>query len=234
MFIVGLIAFLFLISYVMAGPGALLGDLFEILIMVPIILISLTFHEFCHAVMADFLGDPTPRRQGRLSLNPLRHLDLVGTIMLFFARFGWAKPVQVDPSNFRKPHRAMMSVALAGPLSNVFLALLGGLIVKTTYLLGSSFDLPRTLLILILTSANLFIIINVGLTMFNLLPIPPLDGSRVVTYFLPARWRFHYRTLEETGPMLLMILFAFGMLGRILGPLVTWGHRTILTLYGIG
>lgn len=229
--IIGIIIALFLLAGVLDNPGKMIEDLIEYVILIPIILISLSFHEFAHAAMADFLGDPTPRKSGRLSLNPLRHLDPVGTLMLLFTKFGWAKPVVVNPNNFRIPKRAMMSVALAGPLSNLLLALIGGGLMKLLYMYQTIVSYPTALLMK--TTIDLFIIINIGLAVFNMIPLPPLDGSRVVSYFLPARYRSTYREIEAMGPLILLGLFMFGLIGGILGPAVRFGYEQILSLYSI-
>lgn len=229
--IIGIIAALYLISYLLQGPRQLLADILEHLILIPVILISLSTHEYAHARVADFLGDPTPRREGRLSLNPMRHLDLVGTLMLFFARFGWAKPVRVDPSNFRIPHRAMMAVALAGPLTNIALALLSGLALRIT--LQFSNQINHSILFGILKASLLMVMINLGLALFNMIPLPPLDGSRVINYFLPARYRQTWREIEAMGPLILLLMFVFGIISRILSPGVFYGLDLILWLYEI-
>ena len=231
--ILGVIIGLYLLSLALSGPGSLLRTLQIYLVFIPVILLSLTVHEFAHAVMADFLGDPTPRRMGRLSLNPLRHLDLFGTIMLFFTHFGWARPVQVNPENFRVPQRAMLSVALAGPLSNIALAALGaGMLKLSTMILAENVVPPMLMQIALLFCASL-ILINLSLATFNLLPFPPLDGSRVVAYFMPPRYRLQYRSFEEMGPLLLLILFALGAIGVLLSPLITNGIYLLFDLFQI-
>ena len=226
-----LIAFLLLVSFMLQGIGSLLSSGFRLLVLIPVILISLTFHEYAHARMANFLGDPTPERMGRLSLNPLAHLDFFGTLLLFFTNFGWARPVIVDPSNFRVPQRAMLSVALAGPASNFFLAFVGALSLKGLAEAVKITMLPPMPVFIMVQILETMIVINLSLALFNLLPIPPLDGSRVVSYFLPGRYRAQYRQFEELAPMLLLILFALGGLGLILSPAIQAIYGMLLNLF---
>ncbi len=158
------------------------------------LLIAATVHEFAHAWMADRLGDPTPRLRGRLSLNPLVHLDLIGSLLLLLVGFGWAKPVEVNPRNFAHWRQGMMLVAAAGPLANVTLLFLLGLVVQggvvADGLLGR----------LVFT----IMVINAVLAVFNLLPIPPLDGSRILAGLLPPRQALAYDRLQPYGPLVLL------------------------------
>lgn len=169
-----------------------------------VLLVAFTLHELAHAVTADYLGDPTPRRMGRISLNPLVHLDLMGTIMLLISGFGWAKPVMVNPFNMRgDPRRAMAIVAVAGPLTNILLAVLfsipfgfGLVDVELT----TSGVIPSLGFVLFQ-----FVWINLILAFFNIIPIPPLDGSRILFAILPAEIAYQLRPLEQYG---FLILFA--------------------------
>ena len=226
-----LIGFLLLVSFLIQGVGSLFSSAFHFFILIPVILISLTFHEYAHARMADFLGDPTPSRMGRLSLNPLRHLDFFGTLLLFFTNFGWAKPVIVDPTNFRMPQRAMLSVALAGPMANFTLAFAAVSLQKGLVLLIKATVLPPLAIGLIYQILQTMIIINLSLALFNLLPIPPLDGSRVVSYFLPPRYRTQYRQFEQMAPMVLLLLFALGGLSLILSPAINIAYSALVGLF---
>ena len=204
--------------------------------LIPIILISLSVHEFAHAKIAVFLGDPTPRLMGRLSLNPLKHLDPMGTILLLIASFGWAKPVVVEPSNFRDPQRAMVSVALAGPISNMVLAFIGMFSLKILslsqgFLIENNYIQILNLLPLTSEIINSFIYINLGLTMFNLLPIPPLDGSRLLSYFMPLKYRYQYSQFEQMAPMILLFFFMLGGLNRILTPMVMASYNFLVSIF---
>lgn len=178
------------------------------------LLIAFTIHEFAHAWTADQLGDDTPRLNGRLTLNPLRHLDPLGTLMLLFAGFGWAKPVPFNPHAVtRRTPAGIMLVAAAGPFSNLLLALLASILfqvgIVTPGFSGNSL-LPTTADVL-----QYFIFINLILLLFNLLPISPLDGEKVLTYFLPSSGQETLRRLRPYGPMILILLIVLGRFGGI-------------------
>jgi Zn-dependent protease len=145
-----------------------------------IVVISLTVHEFGHSLMAISLGDDTPRREGRLTLNPIAHIDIIGFILLVVAGFGWAKPVHINPRALRKPQRDEILISIAGPLANVLLAIVAALIVW----LVVSVNLPRGLAVGAANVLTQAAAINVGLALFNMLPIPPLDGSHLVTTWI--------------------------------------------------
>ncbi len=228
----GIILFLFAISLAMQSPENLMASAFRYIILVPVILLSLTFHELAHALMADFLGDPTPRRMGRISLNPLRHLDFFGAILLFFTGFGWAKPVLVDANNFRIPGRAMAVVAIVGPLSNFFLAFIGIGLMKLLALSLTYYAMSPLAVLLLKSTIETMIVINLSLAFFNLLPVPPLDGSRIVSYLLPNRYRISYRNFEDVAPFILLVLFALGGLGLILSPLISNAYEMLNSLAG--
>lgn len=173
--------------------------------LVPAILIGLAVHEFAHACVADRLGDRTARALGRLTLNPLVHIDILGLILLFIAGFGWAKPVPVNPYNFRgNIKQGMLLVSLAGPVSNFLLACLAAVLLAV---LGAN-PVLSTLL-------KTMIYINVVLAVFNLIPIPPLDGSKVLAGLLPGRqeWMVY---LEQYGVLLLLLLMLTGAIGKFL------------------
>lgn len=181
-------------------------NLREIILLVPVILIALTFHEFAHALTADVLGDPTPRQMNRLTLNPIAHLDPIGTLLLFIAHFGWAKPVPVNPYFFRKPVRDMGIVAVAGPGSNLFQALIFGIIIR---ILVNGGNLEATLFQFLLAFSILALQINLILCIFNLLPLYPLDGSRILRWVLPPRYEDTVAWLERYGPVILIMIFVF-------------------------
>jgi Zn-dependent protease len=173
-----------------------------------VLLIAFTIHELAHAVTANFLGDLTPRRQGRITLNPIAHLDLFGSIMLIVSGFGWAKPVMVNPNNMRgNPRTSMAIVAAAGPISNLIMAAAAsipfqmGLLVPTFSTQGT---FPSSAFIL-----TQFVWINLILAFFNLIPVPPLDGYKILIGILPLEIGAQLRPLEQYGFLLLMALIFF-------------------------
>lgn len=185
-----------------------------LLILVPVILFSLTIHEYAHALVAHRLGDDTAKRRGRLSLNPLVHLDVLGTLLLFIVHFGWAKPVPVDPRNFRNPKKDMLMVALAGPVSNILTAIAAAVILKAVFENfaaippGSGVDVAVRMLVW-------FMYIGIVLAVFNMIPVPPLDGSRVLYGLLPDSLAYRYARFETYGIFILFAFFLFG--GQFLG-----------------
>lgn len=201
-----------------------MGDVSRILLAIPPILFALTFHEFSHAWVASRMGDPTARLLGRLTLNPLAHLDPIGTVLLLIAGFGWAKPVPVDTRYLGHPRRDMMWIALAGPASNVILALLFGTLLRGVH--GNPYLSGTIMGAAILDMIRYSVYLNLLLAVFNLIPIFPLDGSRILTGLLPATAAERYRALEPIGPMLLMGLILLGnltrfsLLGMVIGPIV--------------
>ncbi|MEK9143382.1 MAG: site-2 protease family protein [Patescibacteria group bacterium] len=167
------------------------GFLFWVISLV----IAITIHEFSHALAAERLGDPTPRLMGRLTLNPLAHLDPLGTIMLLIARFGWGKPVQFDPFNLRHPRRDSAIISLAGPVSNLILALICSIVLRVIISNGILVGLFQSL-----------IVINVVLAVFNLVPIHPLDGFKIVGGILPEEYARQWAELERYGMIFLIFL----------------------------
>jgi Zn-dependent protease len=174
----------------------------------PVMLLALTVHEWAHAYAAYRLGDPTARHMGRLTLNPLAHLDVFGTIAILMIGFGWAKPVPVDPRNLREPRRHMMWIAAAGPLSNLAQAMVLGLLFQ---LVRGAF--PATGMgdfVVRMLSYGIFI--NCALAVFNLIPVPPLDGSKIIYGLVPSLTHEAVWKLERYGPMVLMGLIFMGFL----------------------
>lgn len=179
-----------------------------IAILIIPLFISITFHEWSHGYVAYKFGDDTPKLQGRLTLNPFAHLDPLGTLMLFTIGIGWAKPVMLNPLNYPSKTQEML-VALAGPASNFLLAIIFGFILASIQLANSGVtnENYRTLVMAI----SIIIRINLILGIFNMLPIPPLDGSRVLAWILPKKLEYYYLSLEPYGLMfLLLILFTGG------------------------
>ena len=195
------------------------GSLESILLRLAAVFLCLTIHETCHGLAAYALGDPTAKRAHRLSLNPLRHIDWIGFVMMIVAGFGWAKPVPVNPNYFKKPKQGMAITALAGPVSNFLLALVLLLIARGVYLRALvTGQLSEVWFSFLLNTASL----SVGLGLFNLVPIPPLDGSKVLAVLLPDRqyqWLMRY---ERFGMLVLMALVLFGSLSNVLSPAIGW------------
>jgi Zn-dependent protease len=170
-------------------------------VVVAVLVFSLTIHEFAHAWVADRLGDPTPRSHGRLTLNPLAHLDWLGTIMLFLIGFGWGKPVPVDAYNFRSPRRDMTLVAVAGPVSNLLGALVMAFI--AAHLFNGGW---------IATALTLAVQMNIMLAVFNLIPVGPLDGSRVLSGLLPHHLAYEFDEVMERYGLYILLLLIFPFL----------------------
>lgn len=188
-------------------------DLPTLISRIVTLLLAFTFHEFAHAATASALGDETPRRFGRLTLNPLAHLDPMGTLTLVVAGFGWAKPVPVSEYAVnRKTKAGMMMVALAGPVTNLLLGALAALPLRFNWISWTSNNsnfLPSWSSFLLE-----FLSINLALFLFNLIPLAPLDGEKVISYFLPQRWADFYDRIRPYSPVILLILiFLLPMLG---------------------
>ena len=197
----------------------------ELVISLPPILWALSIHEFSHALVATLLGDPTPKFQKRLTLNPLAHVDILGFIALLTVHFGWAKPVIINPLYFKKTNIRLGSflVALAGPISNFLSAFLSLLILSHfPSSIPGSFREP------LLYMLQLSVFINVAFGIFNLLPIPPLDGYKVFEYFLPRSFLSFTRRVEPYGPIVLILLVITPVLQLILVPLVNGVIKAML------
>ena len=188
-------------------------SLFTYLVRAMVLLTAIPIHECAHAWASNKLGDPTAKNLGRLTLNPLPHLDLIGSVLMLFTGFGWAKPVIIDPRNFRKPRRDDILVSLAGPAANLvtaFLALVALLVLKST--MGHlSFGVYQVF--------QLIIIYNINFAIFNLIPLPPLDGSHVLMQLLPPRMAYRYARLERYSFLILIALIMTPVLSMIFIPL---------------
>jgi len=188
-------------------------DYSTMLYRIPALLFAITVHEYAHAVAADTMGDPTPRYAGRLSCNPMVHLDLIGALMLVVAGFGWAKPVPINSNNFQNRRLGMIKVSLAGPAANLFLSFFAAFIASVLY----KFDIMTNT---VFNFLQWIILYNVWFAFFNLIPIPPLDGSRLVLEFLPPRYLYQYEDIvERYGFVILIVLVATGLVGAIINPL---------------
>ena len=205
-----------------------LGSLTDAFLRVAAIFICLTVHETCHGLAAYALGDPTAKAMNRLSLNPLRHIDWFGLAMMFVAGFGWAKPVPVNPLYFRKPKQGMAVTALAGPISNFVLAALMIGVSRLIYLYAPynfAWDLVFTFCLY--TVAPL----SVGLGLFNLLPIPPLDGSKVAAVLLPDRLYIQLMHYERYGMILLLLLSWLGWTGGLINNAIMGVYNALFNLF---
>lgn len=192
------------------------------------VFLCLSVHETCHGLAAYGLGDPTAKSMHRLSLNPLRHIDWFGLVMMFAAGFGWAKPVPVDPRYFKKPKQGMAITALAGPASNFLLAILAIGISKAIYLYApytAAWDM--IFFFFLYTVAPL----SIGLGLFNLLPIPPLDGSKVLAVLLPDRAYVQLMRYERYGMVVLLLLSWFGLTGDLISNAIMSVYGALLNLF---
>jgi len=192
-----------------------------VLLIVPV-LFSITVHEVSHGYAAYLFGDPTAKMAGRLTLNPVKHIDPIGMLVLFITRMiGWAKPVPVDPRYFKRPRQDMVWVSLAGPASNLVLAALTAAVLK---LVGPS--LASTYLYPLVIMGQLMVMINVGLAVFNLIPIHPLDGSHIMEGLLPPKMAFEYSKLRPYGFIILLLLIFTRVVDFVIAPIIT-------TIYGM-
>ncbi|AEG00575.1 site-2 protease family protein [Methylomonas methanica] len=200
------------------------------------VVFAITVHEVAHGWMAKQFGDKTADQQGRLTLNPLKHIDPLGTIivpgllLITFTGFifGWAKPVPVDARNFKNPKNAMMLVALAGPMSNLLMAIAWALLARVGVAINMEFvSMP------LIYSGVAGITINLVLALINMLPIPPLDGSRILSGLLPDYWAWRYNQLERWGFLILLVLLATNMLGMILGYPLYYAQQLFFGLAGL-
>lgn len=204
------------------------GTLRDAAVQLLAVLFCLTVHETCHGLAALALGDPTAKRQHRLSLNPLRHIDWFGLLMMLVAGFGWARPVPVNPNYFKKPRQGMALTALAGPASNLLLALLLLIPARLIYTYAHYSVFNQTALDFLTSTAAL----SIGLGLFNLIPIPPLDGSKVLAVLLPER---AYRWLmrhERFGIFALWLLVALGVGRRYMSLAISWVYTLFCRIVG--
>ncbi len=220
------------VGYYMNTPGAFLN----LILSIPGLLVAITFHEFAHAFAADKLGDDTPRREGRLTLNPLKHLDPIGAILLLTAGFGWGKPVQINPNNFNRTisiRKGNAIVSLAGPLMNFVLAIVFS-IIYGVILLCTKGMLSTNLIIVI----EEIIGVNVALGVFNLIPLPPLDGSKILTAFLPTKARNWYVNHEYILYFVFVFLWITPLASSLITPAIRsinkWLTKLILFIVGLG
>lgn len=202
-------------------------DIIQILQLAIILLVSITVHEFAHARSSDKLWDPTPRMMGRLTLNPMAHIDPLWFILIFIIRFGWGKPVQINPSYYRQPLRDELLVALAWPASNIILACIGIIVLLTlsqTWLWYSSPNL--------LSFWQSFSVLNCGMAVFNMLPLPPLDGWRLVKMFVP-QWatKMQYVSYQNTIVTFVLLFVGLRFIAPIIGGVSVWVYQLLYTMF---
>ena len=198
-------------------------NLLGLLLTVPGLLVAITFHEYAHAFAADKLGDDTPRNQGRLNLNPISHLDPVGSVLLLFAGFGWGKPVQINPRNFDRKvtmEQGEAIVSVAGPAMNMVLAILFTIIYCILIKFFPEFAIYNKIGSILSTMVYSTILTNIGLGVFNLIPLPPLDGSKIFINFMPFNAKMWIRNHEEIFQFAFIIIWITGIAGRIISPII--------------
>lgn len=201
-------------------------NLTSLLLSIPPILFALSFHEYAHGWMANRLGDPTAKNEGRLTLNPLAHLDPLGTLMIVILHFGWAKPVPVNPYNLADPKKDMLKIALAGPVSNVLMAAATGMLIRLMQGMGMRVD--GSFLGFFQYMLYFLVMINLVLAIFNMIPVPPLDGSKILFGLLPTEYEESFIRYESKGPIILLGLvivnnfFGIPIFSTLISPFVTF------------
>ena len=199
------------------------GSLLAMLLTLPAVIIAISCHEFAHALAADRLGDTTPRNQGRLTLDPTKHLDPFGFILLMFANIGWGKPVEINPNNFtsnKSRGTCEAIVSIAGPLMNFFIAVIFIIIQILLHQFAIDFINYSKVGSILYTFVIVTISINIGLGVFNLIPLPPLDGEKIFKNILPSKARYWLDSNYQTLYWIFMILWITGLLGEIVSPII--------------
>ena len=199
------------------------GELLALLLTLPGVIVAITFHEFAHAWMADKLGDDTPRNQGRLNLNPLSHIDPFGFIMLVFAHFGWGKPVEINPRNFNRDKSMSAQeamVAVAGPVMNLIIAIVLSIVLYALGVFYPVFLITNSSGIILNVILQMAIVVNIGLGVFNLVPVPPLDGSKILMHFLPYNAKNWFLNNQQVFYMIFLVLWVTGVVSYIISPVI--------------
>ncbi len=213
----------------------MLGSLMGLLLTLPGVIIAITFHEFAHAYAAYKLGDDTPKMQGRLNLNPLSHMDPVGFVLLIFAHVGWGKPVQINPRNFDRKYSVSAGeaiVSVAGPLMNFILAIVFTIIYFILIKFAVSFVISQVGVIVI-TIIQSTIIVNVGLGVFNLIPLPPLDGSKIFRNFMSYNVKQWLDKYERIFYIVFLVLWISGLAGKIISPIIEAIATGLINIIGM-
>lgn len=210
----------------------------QIVIMIIPLLFAITIHEVAHGWVASYFGDQTARYAGRLTLNPIKHIDPIGTVLLPMMLillqagviFGWAKPVPVDQRNLRHPRRDMALVAFAGPLTNILMAIFWGIVLKAALIMGIEHEwLAKPLALM----GQAGVLINIVLAILNLIPLPPLDGSKILGSVLSGRAAHFYYQLEPYSLLILVVLLVSGILSKVMGPLIIILREMIFFIFNI-
>ena len=231
--LIGVLVLLALLSYGTSG-------IFSLILSIPAVLLAITVHEFGHAFSAYKLGDDTPLRQGRLSLNPLDHIDPLGIAMLLFVHIGWGKPVQIDPRNYNRNisvEKADAIVSFAGPLMNFIIAIVVALIYCAIFkFAGVAFLASNIGMIIMLILADC-ITMNIGLGVFNLIPLPPLDGSKIFLPILPYNAKTWFMQYEQVFYIIFLVIWITGIAGRLISPIIgqmtNWILSLAMTIFGL-
>lgn len=212
------------------------GQILALLLSIPGVLIAITFHEYAHAWTAYKLGDDTAKSQGRLSLNPLKHMDPIGIVMLLFLGFGWGRPVEIDSRNFNRNisvRKAEAIVSIAGPLANIILAIVFSAIYGALIKFNALTSMDTRTALTIITILQSIISINIGLGVFNLIPLPPLDGSKVLSYFLPYNARNWFENNQQIFYIIFLIIWITGIAGTIISPAITSIYYGLMKLVSL-
>ena len=219
------------INFVNGGFSNPIEWLMDKMLALPAIIIGLSFHEFGHAFAAYKLGDPTPKYQGRVTLNPMAHVDPFGFICLMLAGFGWGVPVQINPNNFKKPRRDELIVGSAGVIINLLIAIASAGVLRLFYEFATEFIALTYMGGVVQDILINMIIINLVLMVFNLIPIPPLDGFGIVTQIFNLKYTELYYKIYNNGFLILMLLIVFNVTDKILTPLVSMFYSGIIGMF---
>lgn len=225
-----------MLNYLIGG-GDIRSYVIQLLLCLPVVMLALSFHETAHGYIAYKLGDPTARNLGRLTMNPAKHLDILGFICMLLFGFGWAKPVPINTRYFKKPRRDMLLTSIAGPISNVIMAFIFALIMKLFIMFAGYIPMPidpvSTMKFLFYCFLFYGIRLNISLAVFNLLPIPPLDGSRLITSFLPPKAAYWVIRNERIIYIVLLVALFVGVLDPLLNIATSGLMNLIYLIFGI-
>ncbi len=228
-YIIIIILLLFALAQYITNPRSLIG----LVMSIPGVLIAITFHEFAHGYAAYKLGDNTAKMEGRLNLNPLSHIDPIGGLMLLVAGFGWGKPVHVNPSNYTRKYsmeKGEAIVSVAGPAMNILLAIVFTLIYYAIYKFAGMAFMSSTVGYIIMMLIQYTIAINIGLGIFNLIPLPPLDGSKIIMPFLPYNAKEWFRNNEQIFYIIFVVIWITGIASTIISPVINAVSNGIMSL----